>query len=174
MRIRRLRTSDAAVTVELEEPTPDTMFALCRKAPDMETGGILVGNYYGDGVVAKITEAFLPSVDSFGSCTTFNRGTRGLSEALADRWSKETSHYVGEWHYHPLGEGQPSDTDRKQMIQFAREKTMQSSVPILLIVYHSAGEEYGIKGFLFTREGQTIELQDSGNTCSGESDGRHC
>lgn len=136
------------------------MFADCAKSPDIETGGILAGKYLEKGTVARILEAFRPSSDSVGGRSSFRRGTSGLAEALASRWSQGLSYYVGEWHYHPLGDGLPSDADTSQMILFAREDGMQSSVPILVIVFRSADGQYGVRVFLSTRDGRTLALQN--------------
>ena len=110
------------------------------------------------GTNAQILEALPPSIDSMGTNSTFRRGIHGLSKELISRWAKTGSHYVGEWHYHPLGNGQPSDRDINQMIEFAREESMQSPVPIMVIVFRSKDDQYELRAFVFTQDGHHARI----------------
>lgn len=167
MPFRRFSLPDASVSVEVRADVFDSMVANCRKSPDKETGGVLIGRYINDGIIAQILEALPPPVDSVGTSCTFTRGTHGLSNELNLRWIKAGSYYVGEWHYHPLGCGQPSERDTSQMIEFARENDMQSPVPILVIVFRLGNDQYELRTFLFTRDGHTLILDD----VTGKSEG---
>jgi proteasome lid subunit RPN8/RPN11 len=160
MPIRRFSSPDATISVEVNKGIFDSMVAACRKSPNKETGGILVGRYSNGGTIAQILEALPPSIDSVGTSSTFSRGTHRLSNELTSRWAKTGSHYVGEWHYHPLGNGQPSDRDISQMVDFAREESMQSPVPIMVIVFRSGSDQYELRAFLFTQDGRTLVLHD--------------
>jgi proteasome lid subunit RPN8/RPN11 len=160
MPIRTFSSPDATISVEVNKDVFNSMAIICRKSPNRETGGILVGKYLNVGKIAQILEALPPSIDSVGTRSTFNRGIHGLSNELTSRWAKTGSHYVGEWHYHPLGNGQPSDRDISQMINFAREESMQSPVPIMVIVFRSGSDQYELRTFLFTQDGRTLVLND--------------
>lgn len=160
MPIRRFSSPDTTISIEVDKDVFDSMVEVCRKSPDRETGGILVGRYSDSGTIAQILEALPPSIDSVGTSSTFSRGVHGISKELASRWVKTGSHYVGEWHYHPLGNGQPSDRDISQMTDFAREESMQSPVPIMVIVFRSGIDQYELRAFLFTQDGRTLVLHD--------------
>ncbi len=160
MPIRRFSSPDAIILVEVIKDAYDSRVATCRKSPNRGTGGILGGKYSNGGTIAQILEALPPTIDSVGTSSTFSRGIHGLSKELTSRWAKTGSHYIGEWHYHPLGKGQPSDRDTSQMIDFAREESMQSPVPIMAIVFRSRDDQYKLRAFVFTRDGLMVELHE--------------
>ena len=161
MPARRFSATSAPLTVDVLDGILESMVITCRNSHRKETGGILVGRYSKKGTTAEILEAFSPPVDSVGTTSTFHRGTSGLSKELTSRWAETGSHYVGEWHYHPTGNGQPSYRDINQMIDFAREEDMQSPVPIMMIVFPSECDQYEMRVFLFTQDGRTLELNST-------------
>ena len=113
---------------------------MCRDAGDLETGGILVGRYADETMVAHVAEATAPPTDSQRGRTWFTRGVRGLRELLATRWSaKERSHYVGEWHFHPADAIVPSAADFSQMNTIALAYEYRCPEPILVIVGRRSG-----------------------------------
>lgn len=158
MPLRKFSSQRTEIFIEVPQNIFESMMAICQKSPEIETGSILVGRYSHDGKVAKIQEVLPPSTDSVGTITTFRRGVLGLSKTLVSRWNSTGSHYLGEWHYHPLGNGQPSDTDIGQMLTFARKESMQSPVPIMIIIFRRVDNQYDLRAFVFTREGLTEEL----------------
>lgn len=158
MPARRFSATSAPLTVDVLDGVFESMVVACRNPHEKETGGILVGIYLKKGTTAEILEALSPPIDSAGTTSTFYRGTSGISRELTSRWTKTGSHYIGEWHYHPLGNGQPSHRDITQMIDFAREEDMQSPVPIMVIVFPLECDQYEMRVFLFTRDGKTLEL----------------
>src|SRR4030042_2013035 len=103
MQTSRFSAMDAPLSVEVLKSAFDSMVDACHKSHGRETGGILIGKYVERGTTAEILEALSPPNDSVGTVSTFNRGTAGISKELASRWANTGSHYVGEWHYHPLG-----------------------------------------------------------------------
>lgn len=157
MPARRFSATSAPLTVEVLDGIFESMVAACRNSHKKETGGILVGRYL-KRTTAEILEALSPPIDSVGTTSTFYRGTFSLSRELTSRWTKTRSHYIGEWHYHPYGNGQPSYRDITQMIDFAREADMQSPIPIMVIVFPLECDQYEMRVFLFTRDGRTLEL----------------
>jgi hypothetical protein len=46
------------------------------------------------------------------------------------------------------------------MTDFAREESMQSPVPIMVIVFRSGIDQYELRAFLFTQDGRTLVLHD--------------
>jgi len=160
MPTRRFSSPNAAVSVEISHDAFESMVATCQRSLDIETGSILIGRYSGDGAVAQIQEALAPSADSAGTSSIFMRGIKGLSRELISRWTKTASYYLGEWHYHPLGSGQPSDRDINQMFDFARTESMQSPVPVMIIVFRSKHNEYKLRVFVFTQDDIMVELSN--------------
>ena len=158
MQARRFRSSAFPLTVDVQEEAYDSMVADCRESTKRETGGVLIGRYSKGGTKAEILEALSPPLDSVSTKSTFLRGISGLSEELASRWKATESYYVGEWHYHPLGDGQPSGRDISQMIDFAKDADMQAPVPVLVIVFPLAREEHELHVFVFTQDGRTLVL----------------
>lgn len=158
MPARRFSATGASLTVDVLDGIFESMVVACRNSHKKETGGILVGRYLKKGTTAEILEALSPPIDSVGTTYTFYRGTFGLSRELTSRWTKTGLHYIGEWHYHPHGNGQPSYRDVTQMIDFAREEDMQSPIPIMVIVFPLECDQYKMRVFLFTRDGRTLEL----------------
>ena len=103
--------------------------------PESETGGILVGRYLSEGEIAAVELASGPPGDSEAGLDWFKRGKEGLAELLAEQWSRtERRYYLGEWHFHPLGNAEPSPQDLNQMREFAADENYRCRTPILIIV----------------------------------------
>ena len=158
MGIRRFTAQDFPLLIELQDKARDSIIANCLKAQNRETGSILVGSYSDDGTTVNIEEAFSPPPDSVGTVSTFFRGTSGISKKLDLRWSDASTHYVGEWHFHPRGTGQPSNRDNKQMIQLAVNAAVQCRIPVLMIVFSPTPEEFDFRAFVFTDDGSRYSL----------------
>ncbi|MBP1312804.1 ThiF family adenylyltransferase [Herbaspirillum sp. 1130] len=95
---------------------------LRQQAFPHETGGALLG-YYDFNIQAVVVVAGLPAPpDSKASPSSFERGTEGLFEAIAEA-SKRTGgmvRYIGEWHSHPPGQSaSPSRDDVIQLVHLA-------------------------------------------------------
>lgn len=158
MKVRKFKSQAFAGIVEVQESAYNSIVADCRKSLEYETGSILVGSYSNCGTTAEILEAFSPPQDTIGTKSALLRGAFGLSEKLNSRWANTGTHYVGEWHYHPLGDGTPSGRDNSQMIQFARDSDMQCQVPVLLIVFPLDRDVFELRVFVFTQEGTRYSL----------------
>lgn len=168
MLANRYSASDTPVSTRIASAVFESMVVLCHISKAKETGGVLVGKYDKAGIVVEVLEALSPPDDSQRTASTFFRGISGLSEKLTHRWKKSGTHYIGEWHYHPTGDGQPSNQDITQMIEFAKAEDMQSPFPIMVIVFPSDRNQYEIRVFLFTREGQSLELTNLDETQGGD------
>ncbi len=114
--------------------------AMCEKARDHETGGILVGSYSADGSEVLIDEALGPPSDSSSTENGFVRGSAGLKEKLQGTWPSG-KYYVGEWHFHPKGRTGPSTQDRRQMVEIAYDVAYSCENPILLITGRRGHDE---------------------------------
>lgn len=129
----------------------------CRNSGSLETGGVLVGRYSGDGHLAKILDALGPPDDSRSLPRGFVRGTRGLGRTLAIKWH-EGQHYLGEWHFHPRGLSTPSGQDDRQMKAISHDKTYDSKEPILLIIGGVPTGELNM-GLFVTADDQMVRLE---------------
>lgn len=107
----------------------------CSKAGVIETGGILIGRYSDDLTVATVTEATPAPRDSRGGPSWFNRGIVELRETLAVRWrASARTHYLGEWHYHPVPNVVPSSVDFDQMVEISNADRYRCREPLLVIL----------------------------------------
>lgn len=156
--LREWHSADGRFRVVIGEDQLERLVHLSRKAGRVETGGILVGSYsevQDTAVIARVTG---PPRDSRAGRSFFDRGTRGL-QALLDRlWRSEHEYYLGEWHFHPGGEAEPSDEDRRQMRSFATCADVRCPEPILLIVggYPETGRS--VRAFVYPN-GDQRELE---------------
>lgn len=126
--------------VDIDDLLLKRMFALAQRTLPNETGGILIGEYDLTRTTAVVRCVSKAPKDSIATPSTFQRGTRGLDRLLRRAWGRGL-YYVGEWHFHPEARPHASDTDEKQMREFAKDERMQCPEPILLIVGHPAMEQ---------------------------------
>jgi proteasome lid subunit RPN8/RPN11 len=86
-------------------------------APDIETGGMLLGSFDDATGVVHVDATTGPPPDSFMSATYFHHGIEGTDERVrADvhRTASATG-FIGFWHSHPYGPALPSKTDEQGM-----------------------------------------------------------
>lgn len=86
-------------------------------APDIETGGMLLGAFDDSTRVVHVDKVSGPPPDSFMSATYFHHGIEGTQElvrAEVERTGSSTG-FVGFWHTHPYGLAHPSATDEQGM-----------------------------------------------------------
>lgn len=95
-----------------------------------ENGGMLAGRYSVDRHTVYIEKAVVP-VEKLTGRTTFKRNAKGL-EKVWTQLAKMGLRYVGEWHSHPNGSTQYSNTDLTAMVDIEKEATIAN--PLLLIV----------------------------------------
>lgn len=95
-----------------------------------ENGGMLAGRYSVDRHTVYIEKVVVP-VEKLTSRTTFKRKAKGL-EKVWEQLVKDGLRYVVEWHSHPNGSTQYSNTDLTAMVDIEKEVTIAN--PLLLIV----------------------------------------
>jgi len=95
-----------------------------------ENGGMLAGRHSVDRHTVYIEKVVVP-VEKLTSRTTFKRKAKGL-EKVWEQLVKDGLRYVGEWHSHPNGSTQYSNTDLTAMVDIEKEVTIAN--PLLLIV----------------------------------------
>lgn len=127
------RSDQIDMGVRIATKEINTCDRLCAKAAGKEIGGILVGYYSDDLRWAQITQVLPPPLDSKGGPTWFHRGTNALQEKIDKLW-KRKRYYLGEWHYHPVGDPVPSGTDVQQMMDISNSKAYHCPEPILLVL----------------------------------------
>lgn len=89
-----------------------------RRYDPSETGGILVGRIAAARKTIYVSRLVPAPPDSRGTPYVFTRGTEQLPEAL-DQVRRRTGGlltYVGEWHSHPMGGSDLSDTDKHAVV----------------------------------------------------------
>lgn len=99
-----------------------------------EFGGFLMGHYSSDYKSLTITDTILPKKYKGTPCL-FQRSIHGIDDLFDEYYNKEPKqYYVGEWHTHPNGPTQYSQTDLCAMITIANCETVHITNPILLIL----------------------------------------
>ena len=119
--------------VKLDAMVYEQMLNYCAISNPYETGGILIGSYSSNQVIANILQITPPTKNSKHSKSTFYRGAVGLKKILDLAWV-QGQYYLGEWHYHPNALSLPSDTDKKQMIMLSQDQKLKCPEPILIII----------------------------------------
>ena len=132
----------------------EVILAMCRESGDLETGGVLVGRYNEAHDTAIVTQVWGPTGDSVRRRTNFWRGTQGLQQQLDALW-KAREYYLGEWHYHPGGAGQPSIGDKRQMVRIATSPDYNTPEPVLIVV---GGSGWEVAAHVFPRDSAAIGL----------------
>ena len=126
------RSEDKNYTIIIYETALTKIILECEKHMNLESGGILIGNYSKDSSIAYIKDSYSPK-DSKHYSNTFLRGTIGINNILDKKWD-EGEYYLGEWHHHPNSSSKSSRLDDIQMIKFSNNKKLNCRDPILLII----------------------------------------
>ena len=119
--------------VKIGEEATSAILSHCEQAAGLETGGILIGSYSADGVVARVNEALGPPKGSRSKRNEFMRSPLGLKGILQRRWSSQ-QYYLGEWHFHPRGRDCPSPQDQRQLAEIGSDGAYVCQKPILIVV----------------------------------------
>lgn len=136
------------ISALFELPLLTKVTKVAGEAGRAETGGILIGEYLGDGSAVRIHEVTAMPVDSSFRRSWFKRGRKGLEAILQDRWERGL-HYVGEWHSHPGGSPDPSGSDIAAMQKIAGDPLYRCQSPVLLIVGGSPPGSFSISLTVF-------------------------
>ena len=165
------RTNDGTFAVQFPATVLRALDRHCRDAGASETGGILIGHYSEDLAVAIVREATPPPPDSRRGRSWFVRGVNGLRDMLGRRWrAKERTHYLGEWHVHPVAHVEPSGDDCAQMVEISHAKEYDCKEPLLLIL--GSGQRQGqrtFRVFVCPAGGAPSELVSLWDAASGQS-----
>ncbi len=144
--------------VEFSQLALKGILNLCAGSRGVEVGGILIGRYLGGDVGLLVSEGIGPPQDSISGPSSFERGTHGLAELLAERWAEDPrKYYVGEWHYHTDAVPWPSHQDLRQMRLVSQDPQYQCANPILLVVSQS-GESLWTPTLYAFEDGDPVQL----------------
>ena len=149
-----MSSSDGRYRVHVGHIQLEFLLDTCRESGSLETGGLVVGRYNETHDTAIVTHIWGPPTDSVRGPTSFYRGTHGLQARLNSLWSTK-EYYLGEWHYHPNGGGQPSIRDERQMIRIAESLRYNTPEPLLLVV---GGSRWNVVCYVFPRQGSPVRM----------------
>jgi integrative and conjugative element protein (TIGR02256 family) len=123
----------------------------------LETGGLLLGEY-APNACAHVMAATGPGPRAYKTRATVDFDAIFLQEEQ-DRLIRESPHlcFLGDWHYHPSGKGQPSNKDIRVLGELTHDPDYQlGSMAIILILY--PGQPLKIRGFRLKMPGKIIEI----------------
>jgi len=135
------------------------MLNLCREVEGIESGGIMVGYYNQKHDCAIVIDCSGPPKDSNRGKNFFHRGINGLQKWIDKLWQlRQRRYYLGEWHFHPFSNPEPSSTDTKQMKINAEDKSYSCPEPILFIIGGDPKTNCDYKAFVYVINKGPIEL----------------
>lgn len=104
----------------------------------IETGGVLIGRIFINRRCITIARVLEAPVDSTRSPCSFMLGTTDLRKSISKIFERSggTLSYVGTWHSHPSGSGEPSSTDRQS---YERLKALRLGAPSVFLIWTPNG-----------------------------------
>lgn len=138
------------ISLEIEESVIEKISTACKAAYPNELGGFLIGHYSSDMACAKVTQMIVPPKYEAGP-TSFQRDTDGLN-AFWDELFKKGLYYLGEWHSHPNGSAQYSNTDKNALSNIAKCDTVNIKNPIMVIFGYKEQKMIEIKAYYYRCE----------------------
>lgn len=104
----------------------------------VETGGVLIGRIFINRRCITIARVLEAPVDSTRSPCSFMLGTKDLKKSISKIFERSggTLSYVGTWHSHPSGSGEPSSTDRQS---YERLKALRLGAPSVFLIWTPNG-----------------------------------
>jgi len=129
--------NDQSWSIRFKSGILDNVKKQMRDARHRETGGILTGTVNYKNKTIHVVDLVSAPPDSSANSVCFHRGCNGLPEII-DRINFESGGqigYVGEWHSHPRGPEQPSDTDMHSVARFKKELAhLVTPLPVFLMI----------------------------------------
>ncbi|WP_260446304.1 MULTISPECIES: Mov34/MPN/PAD-1 family protein [unclassified Nostoc] len=151
-------SEDKRLGLKIHRREVSQLLKVCARAGVQETGGILVGFYTESHNCAVITAISDAPSDSHSGHNWFHRGTNGLQRWLNHLWNKDKQYYVGEWHFHPFSNPNPSQIDINEMQKIGDSYSYQCPEPLLLIIGGDPNIQWDIKVYIFPRNRPLVEL----------------
>jgi hypothetical protein len=152
----RFKSKDLKFEVQVSPNVISDILHKCVSSGRNETGGLLAGHYSTNLKVAVI-DLLAPEIsDSSAGRVWFKRGTKGLQVWLDEIFLRE-KYYLGEWHYHPFSNPNPSLQDINQMLKISEDTSWNCPEPILLIVGGDPSMDFTLTITVF-KNGRAIEF----------------
>lgn len=142
------------------------IFELAATSFPNETGGVLLG-YEAENGELVLTRIFGPGPNASHSRTSFHPDHEYQKAELASHFlaTGGRESYFGDWHTHPLGIGQLSDTDRRTLRRIAETPAAQVCRPIMAVLAGGPSdwgfhvEQYVNQGAFFGSYGRLRALE---------------
>jgi integrative and conjugative element protein (TIGR02256 family) len=155
-------SEDAKYGLRIPSRVLQKMLSFCQEIEDIETGGIIIGYYNRKHDCAIMIDCSGPPKDSKHGKNFFRRGIHGLQEWINKLWElRQKRYYLGEWHFHPFGEPDPSSVDVSQIKENAENNLYQCPEPIMFILGGSPNKNWTCKSFVYDKHAGLIELKKS-------------
>lgn len=151
-------SEDNRYQLVLRKHAQKTILDECIKSGRNETGGVLVGYYSDELDQAIVTQVSTKPDDSKSSGFTFVRGIEGLLNFFKNLWPYRR-YYLGEWHFHPFAEPDPSGDDFEAIKEIKANPSYDCKIPLLLILGGNPNKEYRIRSFACGEDSKITELQ---------------
>jgi integrative and conjugative element protein (TIGR02256 family) len=121
-----------------------------------ETGGVLLGYWDAGGETALVTEWIGPGPDAQHTETSFVPDYDYQEDQIALLYaaSGRRLSYLGDWHTHPTGSSDLSNTDRACLRRIARSREARASRPLMIVL--SADPRWSIAAWQCERRGWGI------------------
>lgn len=120
------------LSLKISQDILDEMYSKALASFPNETGGMFAGYISEDGHEAIVERLVVPSKTE-STYASFVRETDGM-EQMWGELSEQGLTYLGEWHTHPKGTTQYSNTDYQAMVGIANDKNVALATPLLFII----------------------------------------
>lgn len=122
------------LSVEISLEIISFMVQETSKVSNIETGGVLLGEISGDVLVVK--HASGPGPKSDRKSMHFLKDIEYCQKYIDEMYEKngDSAAYIGEWHYHPVGNNNPSNTDLSSLSSIANGKGYLTENPTMIII----------------------------------------
>lgn len=120
------------LSLKISQDILDEMYSKALASFPNETGGMFAGYISEDGHEAIVERLVEPSKTE-STYVSFVRETDGM-EQMWGELSEQGLTYLGEWHTHPKGTTQYSNTDYQAMVGIANDKNVALATPLLFII----------------------------------------
>lgn len=135
------------LSLKISQDILDEMYSKALASFPNETGGMFAGYISEDGHEAIVDLIVVPSKTE-STYASFVRETDGM-EQMWRELSEQGLTYLGEWHTHPKGTTQYSNTDYQAMVGIANDKNVTLATPLLFIISLNESSITDSKAYLY-------------------------
>lgn len=137
------------ISLNIPQCVLDEMYSKALASFPNETGGMFAGYISKDGHEAFVQCLVMPSKTQ-STHASFMRETDGM-EQIWKELAEQGLTYLGEWHTHPKGTTQYSNTDYQAMIGISNDKNVALATPLLFIISLNACCITDSKAYLYDK-----------------------